>query len=101
MVAGRSGASRDPRLFPGRGRGRRPLLALPPGRRRRWRDRRSQLAPARAVWVSATAATYVELQVATHFSFLRGVSSAEELFAAAAMLGYPALGITDRNTVGG
>ncbi|WP_395613548.1 error-prone DNA polymerase [Allosphingosinicella sp.] len=45
--------------------------------------------------------TYVELQVATHFSFLRGVSSAEELFAAAAMLGYPALGIADRNTVGG
>ncbi|MDQ8756066.1 error-prone DNA polymerase [Sphingosinicella sp. LHD-64] len=45
--------------------------------------------------------TYVELQVATHFSFLRGVSSAEELFSAAAMLGYPALGVTDRNTVGG
>ena len=32
--------------------------------------------------------TYVELQVATHFSFLRGVSSAEELFAAARSLGY-------------
>jgi error-prone DNA polymerase len=45
--------------------------------------------------------TYVELEVATHFSFLRGVSSAEELFAAAALLGYPALGITDRNSVGG
>jgi len=45
--------------------------------------------------------TYVELQVATHFSFLRGVSSAEELFSAAAELGYPALGITDRNSVGG
>src|SRR3954464_11499651 len=45
--------------------------------------------------------TYVELQAATHFSFLRGVSSAEELFAAAALLGYPALGITDRNPVGG
>jgi len=45
--------------------------------------------------------TYVELQVATHFSFLRGVSSAHELFEAAAMLGYPALGIADRNTVGG
>jgi error-prone DNA polymerase len=44
---------------------------------------------------------YIELQVATHFSFLRGVSSAEELFSAAAMLGYPALGVTDRNTVGG
>ena len=45
--------------------------------------------------------TYVELQVASHFSFLRGVSSAEELFAAAALLGYPALGLTDRNSVGG
>jgi error-prone DNA polymerase len=45
--------------------------------------------------------TYVELQVATHFSFLRGVSSAEDLFAAAALLGYPALGIADRNSVGG
>src|SRR3954453_23750740 len=45
--------------------------------------------------------TYVELQAATHFSFLRGVSSAEELFAAAALLGYEALGIANRNSVGG
>ncbi len=45
--------------------------------------------------------TYVELQVASHFSFLRGVSSAEELFSAAEYLGYSALGLTDRNTVGG
>ncbi|WP_243450964.1 error-prone DNA polymerase [Sphingosinicella sp. CPCC 101087] len=45
--------------------------------------------------------TYTELQVTSHFSFLRGVSSAAELFSAAALLGYPALGITDRNTVGG
>jgi error-prone DNA polymerase len=44
---------------------------------------------------------YVELQVASHFSFLRGVSSAEELFAAAAALGYRALALTDRNSVGG
>jgi error-prone DNA polymerase len=44
---------------------------------------------------------YTELQAVTHFSFLRGVSSAEEMFAAAALLGYPALGIADRNTVGG
>ena len=35
---------------------------------------------------------YVELQCASHFSFLRGVSSAEELFATAAMLGMEALG---------
>src|ERR1044071_6638391 len=45
--------------------------------------------------------TYTELHAATHFSFLRGVSSAEELFSAAALLGYDALGITDRNSVGG
>ena len=44
---------------------------------------------------------YVELQVTTHFSFLRGASSPEELFAAAALLGLPALGITDRNSVAG
>src|SRR4051812_7720563 len=44
---------------------------------------------------------YVELHAATHFSFLRGVSSAEELFAAAALLGYEALGIADRNGAGG
>src|SRR3954462_7064593 len=44
---------------------------------------------------------YVELQALTHFSFLRGVSSAEELFAAAWALGYEALGIADRNSVGG
>src|SRR5437868_419011 len=44
---------------------------------------------------------YTELNLTTHFSFLRGVSSAEELFAAAALLGYHALGVTDRNTVAG
>ncbi len=31
---------------------------------------------------------YVELQVLTHFSLLRGASSPDELFAAAALLGY-------------
>ena len=45
--------------------------------------------------------TYTELNATTHFSFLRGVSSAEELFSAAALLGHEALGVTDRNTVGG
>jgi error-prone DNA polymerase len=45
--------------------------------------------------------TYAELQVTSHFSFLRGVSSAEELFAAAANLGYESLGLTDRNSVAG
>jgi error-prone DNA polymerase len=45
--------------------------------------------------------TYTELQVTSHFSFLRGASSAEELFSAAALLGHQALGITDRNSVAG
>ena len=45
--------------------------------------------------------TYSELQVTTHFSFLRGVSSCEELFATAAAMGMPSLGITDRNAVTG
>ncbi|MCA1653500.1 MAG: PHP domain-containing protein, partial [Sphingomonadales bacterium] len=45
--------------------------------------------------------TYVELNATSHFSFLRGVSSCEALFSAAALLGYPALGITDRNSVAG
>jgi error-prone DNA polymerase len=44
---------------------------------------------------------YVELQVTSHFSFLRGSSSAEELFAAAAMLGYRELGMADLGTVAG
>ena len=45
--------------------------------------------------------TYVELQVTTHFSFLRGASSCEELFAQAALLGLPALGVVDRNSLAG
>jgi error-prone DNA polymerase len=45
--------------------------------------------------------SYAELQVTSHFSFLRGASSPEELFATAAMLGIPALGIADRHSVAG
>ena len=45
--------------------------------------------------------TYSELQVTTHFSFLRGASSPEDLFRTGARLGLPALGIVDRNSVGG
>ncbi|GAC1043881.1 error-prone DNA polymerase [Rhizobium sp. No.120] len=44
---------------------------------------------------------YAELQVTTHFSFLRGASSADELFATAKMLGMEALGIVDRNSLAG
>ena len=44
---------------------------------------------------------YAELQVTTHFSFLRGASSPEDLFATAAVMGMAALGVTDRNSVAG
>jgi len=44
---------------------------------------------------------YAELQVTTHFSFLRGASSAEEIFATAAALGIDALGVVDRNSLAG
>ena len=44
---------------------------------------------------------YAELQVTSHFSFLRGASSCEELFAQAAHLGIEALAITDRNSLAG
>src|ERR1700712_241395 len=46
-------------------------------------------------------AHYVELQCTSHFSFLRGASSCEELFAHAALVGIPALGIADRNSLAG
>ena len=44
---------------------------------------------------------YAELQVTTHFSFLRGASSADELFAAAKELGIEAIGVVDRNSLAG
>jgi error-prone DNA polymerase len=45
--------------------------------------------------------SYAELQVTTHFSFLRGASSPLELFQQAKLLGLPALGIIDRNSLAG
>ncbi|MBE7183812.1 MAG: error-prone DNA polymerase [Methylobacterium mesophilicum] len=45
--------------------------------------------------------SYAELQVTSHFSFLRGASSCEELFAQAAVSGIEALAITDRNSLAG
>ena len=48
-----------------------------------------------------TSSRYAELQVTSHFSFLRGASSSEELFATAAALGIEALGIVDRNSLAG
>ena len=44
---------------------------------------------------------YVELQVTSQFSFLRGASSAEELFATAALMGMQTLAATDRNSLAG
>ncbi len=44
---------------------------------------------------------YAELQVTTNYSFLRGASHVEELFAQAAVLGQPALAVTDRNSLAG
>ena len=51
--------------------------------------------------MSQRGARYVELQVTTHFSFLRGASSPEDLFAAAGRMKLPALGIVDRHSVAG
>jgi error-prone DNA polymerase len=45
--------------------------------------------------------SYAELQVTTHFSFLRGASSADELFATAKQLGIEALGVVDRTSLAG
>jgi error-prone DNA polymerase len=48
-----------------------------------------------------SAPAYAELQVTSHFSFLRGASSCEELFAQAKELGIAALAIADRNSLAG
>ena len=61
----------------------RALLALP-----RRADRRGRALV--DAWVLRM--TYAELQVTTHFSFLRGASSPREMFEQAKLLGLPALG---------
>src|SRR6476661_3798155 len=48
-----------------------------------------------------TPAPFVELGVASPFSFLRGASDAIELVLTALPLGYDAIGIADRNTLAG
>ena len=48
-----------------------------------------------------TTSPYTELQITTNFSFLRGASHIEELCAQAAMFGYSAIAITDRNSLAG
>src|SRR3954463_7613046 len=44
---------------------------------------------------------YIELQVTTNFSFLRGASHPEELVAQAAEYGYKKIAIADRNSFAG
>src|SRR5437763_3171007 len=44
---------------------------------------------------------YAEWDVTTNFSFLRGASHPDELVFRAAVLGYRAIAITDRNTLAG
>ena len=44
---------------------------------------------------------YAELHVTSNYSFLRGASHIEELFAQAKLRGLPAIGITDRNPLAG
>src|SRR5688572_22335183 len=84
----------DPRLFPGRNRGRPALLAL--SRRLVSSDRRAPLVHAWAVRVS-----YAELAVTTNFSFLRGASHPGDFVEQAKALDYAAIGIADRNTLAG
>ncbi|RWL15115.1 MAG: error-prone DNA polymerase [Mesorhizobium sp.] len=48
-----------------------------------------------------TTPRYAELQVTSHFSFLRGASSCDDLFAQAAALGIEALAVVDRNSLAG
>src|ERR1700753_163568 len=82
------------RLFPGRDQRRPALLALP-----RWpvpSDRRAPLVSARHLCMS-----YAELAVTTNYSFLRGASHPGDFVIQAASLGYPAIGIADRNTLAG
>src|SRR5208283_1300491 len=87
------------RLFSGRGRGGRALLDLPRWRRRGRRHRFASLVPSRGIRMSAP--RYIELQCTSHFSFLRGASSCDELFVQAAKLGIEALAIVDRNSLAG
>ena len=45
--------------------------------------------------------SYVDLQVTTNYSFLRGASFPREMVAAAAALGHETVAIADRNTLAG
>jgi error-prone DNA polymerase len=105
---------RAPRLLPGRNRHRPSPLALPPAQHRPMVfTRRVCLMP--EIPVSSkrprltelprpplrTAVSYAEMHCKTNFSFLEGVSHADELALRAAELGSAALAVTDRNTLAG
>ena len=62
-------------------------------------DRLASLVPAWDLRMSGP--RYAELQCTSHFTFLRGACSCEELFAQAAVLGIEALAIADRNSLAG
>src|SRR5262245_28940061 len=98
MVAASAPAA-DPRLFPHRGYGGAPLLAVSP--RALWtRDCESVLVSPRDFRVSKAMA-YAELAITTNYSFLRGASHPKELAETATSLGLAAIGIVDRNTLAG
>src|SRR5499433_3430965 len=99
MVEARYRVEGGARLFPGRRRHRRTLLDLSLRRRRGWGDRLPSLVSARNFRMIGS--RYVELQCTSHFSFLRGASSCEELFEQAAKLGIEALAVVDRNSLAG
>src|SRR3546814_19442598 len=105
MVAAHGRDVGGARLFPSRDDERRALLALPSRRWGREHNGRSELVHPWRVRMTDRSAipttTYVEVQVTRHFSFLRGASAPEELFAAAALHGHGALGLCDRGSVAG
>lgn len=57
--------------------------------------------PDRAARDDGSKCPYAELTATSNFSFLRGASHPEELVERAALLGYRAIAITDRNTLAG
>ena len=79
MVVTRSRNGSGTGLLLGRGRRRGALLGLRAGDGQDAGDRLSSLVPARNLRM--TGPRYAELQVTSHFSFLRGARSCEELFA--------------------
>src|SRR5437868_7078706 len=110
------------RLLPDRGRRGPPLLDLPRGPDQRRARRAAQLVHARAIRLMpekvgfsrlklvrradmppppVERSPFVELGLASPFSFLRGASDAIELTLRALELGMDAIGIADRNTLAG